>query len=303
MRRRPSSPSNPTSMDFQMTLIRSFCAFLLGLMAASGASAQTFYFSAIPDEDETALVERFSKVAEYLEGELGVDVEYVPVKDYPAVVTAFRNDQVQLAWFGGLTGVQARLLTPGSRAIAQGKEDQNFVTYFIANDATGLTEVDEFPMAAKGMTFTFGAQTSTSGRLMPDYFIRQETEQAPEDFFSEVGFSGDHSQTLRLVASGAYQIGALNFAVYDQAVAEGAPEVETAHVIWRTPPYPDYNWTIRGDVDERFGEGFSDRVQAALVSMSDPDLLAAFPREGFVPAVNEDYAPIEDVARGLDLLE
>ena len=286
-----------------MNLIRTVWAICLGLASVSGASAQTLYFSAIPDEDETALVERFSKVADYLEAELGVDVEYVAVKDYPAAVTAFRNDQVQLAWFGGLTGVQARLLTPGSRPIAQGTEDQAFVTYFIANEATGLTEGDEFPQAAQGMTFTFGAQTSTSGRLMPDYYIREATGQAPGDFFSDIGFSGDHSQTLRLVASGAYQVGALNFAVYDQAVANGAPEVETAHVIWRTPSYPDYNWTIRGDVDERWGEGFADRVQTALIGMTDPELLAAFPREGFGPAANEDYAPIEDVARELDLLE
>lgn len=276
---------------------------ILGLLLATAAPAQTLYFSAIPDEDETALVERFSKVADYLEAELGVEVEYLPVKDYPAAVTAFRNDQVQLAWFGGLTGVQARLLTPGARAIAQGAEDRAFVTYFIAHESTGLTEGEGFPEAARGLTFTFGARTSTSGRLMPEHVLRQETGEAPEDFFAEVGFSGDHSQTLRLVASGAYQMGALNFSVYDHALAEGAPEVETARIVWRTPPYPDYNWTIRGDVDARWGEGFADRVQAALLGMTDPELLAAFPREGFIPASNDDYAPIEEVARALDLIE
>ena len=153
------------------------------------------------------------------------------------------------------------------------------------------------------MSFTFGAKTSTSGRLMPEYHIRQATGEAPEAFFSRVGFSGDHSQTLRLVASGAWQLGALNFAVYDKAVAEGAPEVETARVIWQTPPYPDYNWTIRGDVDARFGEGFADRVQAALIGMDDPDLLVAFPREAFIPAQNADFDPIEATATELGLIE
>ena len=278
-------------------------ALALSLATALGASAQTLYFSAIPDEDETRLVERFSKVADYLEGELGVDVQFVPVKSYAASVTAFRNDQIQLAWFGGLTGVQARLAVPEARAIAQGKEDPIFVSYFIANTETGLEQSDTFPEAAKGMSFTFGAKTSTSGRLMPEYWIRQETGEAPEAFFSKVGFSGDHSQTLRLVASGAWDIGALNFAVYDKAVEEGAPEVETAKVIWQTPPYPDYNWTIRGDVDVRFGEGFADKVQAALIGMDDPDLLAAFPREAFIPAANEDFQPIEETAKELGLIE
>lgn len=275
---------------------------LVALMGAAHAQ-DTLYFSAIPDEDETRLAERFGKVAGYLSEQLGVQVEFVPVKSYPAAVTAFRNDQVQLAWFGGLSGVQARLLVPDARAIAQGAEDREFVTYFIANTDTGLTESADFPQAARGMSFTFGAKTSTSGRLMPEFYIREATGAAPERFFDRVGFSGDHSQTLRLVASGAWQVGALNFAVYDQAVADGAPEVETAKVIWKTPSYPDYNWTIRGDVDARWGEGFADRVQAALVGMTDPELLAAFPRSAFIPATNDDYAPIERVGRELGLLE
>lgn len=283
-------------------LVHSILAVLM--LAAGSAQAQdTLYFSAIPDEDDTRLVERFSAVADYLSSELGVPVAFVPVKSYPAAVTAFRNDQVQLAWFGGLSGVQARMLVPGSRAIAQGSEDMAFVSYIIAHVDTGLTQSPEFPQAAQGMTFTFGAKTSTSGRLMPEHEIRQATGQAPEDFFSRVGFSGDHSQTLRLVASGAWQVGALNYTVYDQAVADNAPEVQTARVIWKTPPYPDYNWTIRGDVDDRWGAGFADRVQAALIGMDDPGLLASFPRKAFVPAGNADYAPIEDVARQLDLLE
>ncbi|MGR3199746.1 MAG: putative selenate ABC transporter substrate-binding protein [Paracoccus sp. (in: a-proteobacteria)] len=284
---------------------RRFASLVAACLTLSGAAAaqDTLYFSAIPDEDETRLAERFDAVAEYLSEELEVPVQFVPVKSYPAAVTAFRNDQVQLAWFGGLSGVQARLLVPGARAIAQGDEDTQFVSYFIANTDTGLTASEDFPEEARGMSFTFGAKTSTSGRLMPEHAIRENTGEAPKDFFARVGFSGDHSQTLRLVASGAWQVGALNFAVYDQAVADGAPEVETAKVIWQTPPYPDYNWTIRGDVDERWGEGFADKVQAALVGMDNPELLAAFPRNAFIPADNQDYVAIEEVGRQLDLLE
>ena len=277
-------------------------AFLLMTAAATPAAADTLYFSAIPDDDESRLVERFRAVADYLSDELGVEVQYVPVKSYAAAVTAFRNDQIQLGWFGGLSGVQARALVPGSTAIAQGAEDAEFVTYFIANDATGLEPSEDFPDIA-GRSFTFGAQGSTSGRLMPEYYIREETGEAPEDVFSDVGFSGDHGQTLRLVASGAYEVGALNYSVYELAESEGAPEVDQTTVIWQTPPYPDYNWTIRGDVDGRFGEGFTAKVQEALLSLTDEDLLATFPRSAFIEADNGLYQPIEDTARALDIID
>ena len=114
-----------------------FLVFALSSGAASAASP-TFIFTAIPDQDETRLVERFSRFAQYLEGRLGTRVKYVPVKTYPAAVTAFTNNDVQLAWFGGFTGFQARRAVPGAEAIAQGAEDVNFKSYFIANVETGL---------------------------------------------------------------------------------------------------------------------------------------------------------------------
>jgi phosphonate transport system substrate-binding protein len=106
------------------------------LSPPASAASPTFVFTAIPDQDETRLVERFSRFAKYLEAKLGVPVKYVPVKTYPAAVTAFINNDVQLAWFGGFTGVQARHAVPGSEAIAQGAEDVNFKSYFIANSET-----------------------------------------------------------------------------------------------------------------------------------------------------------------------
>ncbi|MBT5030900.1 MAG: PhnD/SsuA/transferrin family substrate-binding protein, partial [Proteobacteria bacterium] len=128
-------------------------------------SAADFVFTAIPDQDETNLRARFGKVASYLEEALAVEVTYIPVKSYAAAVTAFQNNEVQLAWFGGLSGVRARLLVPGSEAIAQGIEDQSFVSYFIANTRTELSASDEFPEGIAGLNFTFGSQGSTSGRL------------------------------------------------------------------------------------------------------------------------------------------
>lgn len=270
---------------------------------AQGAAAETFRFTAIPDEDQARLVERFSKVADYLEERLGVEVEYVPVKSYSAAVTAFRNDQVQLAWFGGLSGVQARRLVPGSQALAQGSEDNAFVSYFIAHESTGLSRADELPDDIEGMSLTFGSRTSTSGRLMPEHFFRQRFDDAaPENFFSRVGYSGDHSRTIALVEAGTYDIGAVNYTVWEAAVEDGRVDTDKVNVIWATPSYPDYNWTLRGDADERFGEGFNDQVQAALLEMDDPELLATFPREAFIPADNDLYAPIEEVAEALGLL-
>lgn len=267
------------------------------------AWAQTFTFSAIPDEDETRLKQRFDKVADYLAKQLKVDVTFVPVKSYAATITAFRNNQVQLAWFGGLSGVRARVAVPGSEAIAQGEEDQAFQTYFIAHASTGLKKGNTFPAGIAGKTFTFGSKGSTSGRLMPEYFIREHFNKAPNRVFGRVGFSGNHSRTIALVQSGAYEVGAVNFKVWDNEMKAGKMDPSKVSVIWVTPAYPDYQWTIRGDVDKTWGAGFKDKVRQTLLNLKDPDLLASFPRRAFVPASNADYQPILDIGKKIGLLD
>lgn len=268
-----------------------------------GAMAQGFVFTAIPDQDETRLRERFGKVADYLKQQLGVDVSYVPVKSYAAAVTAFKNDQVQLAWFGGLSGVRARQLVSGSEAIAQGYEDQFFVTYFIANTSTGLSYGLPFPEGMKGKTFTFGSKGSTSGRLMPEFHIRNALKDTPNKVFSKVGFSGDHSRTIALVQSGAFEVGALNYKTWEKEAALGKIDPSKVQVIWQTPTYPDYQWSIRGDVDARYGAGFKNKVRDALLAIKDPKILEAFPRQSFVPATNADYQPIVDTAKEIGLID
>ena len=285
-------------------LLATACAVLLLAACDSREPAQTFTFTAIPDQDESRLEQRFGKVAEHLEEALGVPVKYVPVKSYPAAVTAFRNDEVQMAWFGGLSGVQARRLVPGSQAIAQGQEDTAFKSYFIANSSTGLEPGDSLPDAfAEQPSFTFGSKGSTSGRLMPEYYFRERFGAPPQELIDKVGFSGDHSRTLSLVESGAYATGALNYQVWDQALADGDIDTDKVRVIWETPAYPDYHWTVRGDLDQRFGEGFSQRVTEVLLAIDDPELLEAFPRSAFVPADNDDYQAIEDTAESIGLLD
>ncbi len=272
-------------------------------LVALPAAAKDFVFTAIPDEDESRLRQRFDKVARYLGARLGVRVRYVPVKSYAAAVTAFRNNQVQLAWFGGLSGVRARTLVPGSEALAQGDEDRLFVTYFIAHASTGLKPARKFPRGIKGRTFTFGSKGSTSGRLMPEFHIRKAFGKAPGKVFRRVGFSGDHSRTIALVQSGAYLVGAVNFKVWENENKAGRIDPAKIRVIWKTPPYPDYQWTVRGDVDKVWGRGFKDRVRGALLDMKDPKLLASFPRKGFVAARNSDYEPILRVGREIGLLD
>lgn len=288
-------------------LLAAAAVVLLGSAAAcgrgSGSADSTFTIGAIPDQDPEELQRTYGKVAGYLEKELGVPVEYVPVTDYAAAVTAFRVGELDMVWFGGLTGVQARLQVPGAHAIAQRGIDERFHSVFLANAATGLAPIDSQAglTELRGHTFTFGSQISTSGRLMPQYFLNGAGVDL-EDFEGQPGFSGSHDKTIKLVESGTFDAGAANAQVWRSRVEEGRVDTTRVRVIWRTPPYHDYHWVLRPGLDERFGAGFGDRVREALLALDretprEREILDLFGAERFVATADSNYDRIEAVGR------
>jgi phosphonate transport system substrate-binding protein len=265
------------------------------LAVPARAETQTLLFTAMPDQDEATLMKRFGRLAEYLQGKLGLPVQYVPARSYRGAVKAFIQNDVQFAWLGGYTGLQARQAVPASEAIVQTVQDASFKSYFIANVAAGINPSKDFPLMVRGRTFTFGAPDSTSGRIMPEYFIRQRFGAGPKEVFSRVGFSGDHTATLKLVQSGECDIGAIDFAVYEAKKKAGEVDESKVKVIWESPAFPNNQFSIRGDVDKSFGNGFSLKVKQALLDLDDPEILAFFGGAKFIPADNAQYRPIEEI--------
>jgi phosphonate transport system substrate-binding protein len=286
----------------------------LGSATDSGAiaeqSSEPLAVGAIPDQDAEELQRLYSKLADYLEAELGVPVDYKPVTDYAAAVTAFRVGDLDLVWFGALTGVQARLQVPEAAAIVQRDIDEQFHSVLIANSASGLEEFSDIEDLAqlKGHTLTFGSESSTSGRLMPQYFLEQAGVDIEQDLKGEVGFSGNHDATIKLVEAGTYEVGALNEQVWEERLSQGEIDESKVTLIWRTPPYFNYHWVISPAVDERYGEGFADQVQAALMAL-DPavpeqkEILDLFGAERFIATTNENYAGIEAVGRKIGKIQ
>ena len=260
----------------------------------------------IPDQDATRLARRYDGFAQYLSQELGVPVEYVPSVDYAAVVTAFTQDELQMAFFGGLTGVQARLQNPGARAIAQREEDARFHSKFIARADLPLESLEDVREHAADLTITFGSANSTSGHLMPRHFLIQAGINPDTDFQSEPSFSGSHDLTWQLVEGGSFDVGVLSEEVWDRAVRESRVDTSKVKEFYVTPAYFDYNWTVRAELDQRYGEGFTDQVQQALLDLDleeHGEILELFSTQKFIVAKNEDYQSIEDVGRQVGMIQ
>jgi phosphonate transport system substrate-binding protein len=270
----------------------------LSLCAAFAHAAETLRVSAIPDEAPTELLRKFEPLGSYLEQQLGMKVQFVPVSDYAAVVEAIAADRLDMAWLGGFTFVQTHIKTGTAIPLVQRAEDEQFTSKFITADPDVKSVQD-----LKGKTFAFGSISSTSGSLMPRYFMLKDGIK-PEEFFSRIAYSGAHDATVAWVQAGKAAGGVLNASVWEKLLAAGKIDTSKVKVIATTPPYYDYNWTVRGTLDE----GLREKIKAAFLAL-DPtnpehkkilDLQAA---SRFIPTQVENYAGIEDAARAAGLLQ
>lgn len=272
--------------------------FALSCSALAVQAAETLRVSAIPDEAPTELLRKFKPLGAYLEQQLGMKVQFVPVADYPAVVEALATDRLDLAWLGGFTFVQVRLKTGNAIPLVQREQDAQFTSKFITANPEVKSLAD-----LKGKSFAFGSVSSTSGSLMPRFFMLKDGIK-PETYFSRVAYSGAHDATVAWVQAGKVDGGVLNASVWEKLVAAGKVDTAKVRVLSTTPTYYDYNWTVRGTLDPALAE----KIKAAFLAL-DPanpehkailDLQAA---SRFIETQPENYKGIEEAARAAELLK
>ncbi len=255
--------------------------------------------SAIPDEAPTELQRKFAPLGKYLEAQTGMKVVFTPVTDYATVVESLATRKLDLAWLGGFTFVQAKIRTNGTALpIVQREEDARFTSKFI----TANPQVKELA-DLKGKSFAFGAPSSTSGSLMPRFFL-QQAGLNPEKDFRNVAFSGAHDATVAFVAAGRAEAGVLNASVWDKLVEEKKVDTSKVRVFATTPPYFDYNWTVRGDLDPALVKKLTQAfLQLDPANPEHKAILGLQRASKFIPTDARNYVGIEDAAKSAGLLK
>ena len=256
--------------------------------------------SAIPDENPNELLRIYTPFAEYLQKELRMKVQFTPVVDYAATVEGLAAGKLDLVWYGGFTSVQAVRRTNGTaRRLALREEDAQFKSVFVARPNSGIRSLEDL----KGKTFAFGSVSSTSGSLMPRFFLLQAAIN-PERDMKQVAYSGAHDATALWVESGKVEAGALNFLVWDKLVQTKKVDLAKVNVFYTTPPYVDYVWTARGDLDM----GIQDKIVAAFLKLdyNNPQhrkLLDLHRTKKYIRANDTDWKSVEDAAISAGLLK
>jgi phosphonate transport system substrate-binding protein len=244
----------------------------------------------LPDERPEALRQRYEPLIAFLSRELDQEVRLIVPEDYGQLVTRFGSGDLDLAYFGGATYVAAAE-KHGALPLVIRDIDVEFTSYFLARAERPESAVADFD----GMVFAFGSELSTSGHLMPRFFL-QEQDIAPETFFGKVRYSGAHDTTVAWVRDGLADLGAVNAEIVEAMLRDGRLAPGVLRIVWETPPYANYVWALRPGLRE----AYTNRLRDAFLSLSPIDEAAAeilqrMGAGGFLPAAPDEFARLREV--------
>jgi len=283
----------------KFTAILVTVASTLTIHCGLAQAQQVLRVSAIPDEAPTELQRKFKPLGNYLEKKLNMKVEFTPVTDYAASVEGLINHKLDMVWFGGFTFVQANERSGGKIIpLVQREEDTKFQSVFIttSKDINKLTDL-------KGKNFTFGSESSTSGHLMPRYYLLA-AKINPDTDLKRIAFSGAHDATVAAVAGGKVDAGALNISVWEKLVSSNKVDPAKVRVFYTTPGYFDYNWSVRADMNPAVRQKLTDAFLSLNPSTPEGKEILDLQRASkFIPTKAENYKDIEAAARNAGLLK
>jgi len=251
----------------------------------------------LPDQEPELLQRQHAPLVKYLEKTLGIPSELILPNDYAEMLTLFHEQKVDLVFFGGLTFVTARRFD-GAVSISTRDIDLRFTSTFVTQQGSTEKTINDF----RDKRFSFGSKLSTSGHLMPRHFLNEKSIE-PEEFFSEVLFSGAHDKTLQWILEGNADLGAVNTYILESMIDKGLLKRSDLKVVWVTPPYPDYVWAIRPGLSKAFQQ----RLRQAFFALTPQnpehaEILDNQSAGGFLPVKNKDFDQLEAIADRLNLL-
>ena len=269
----------------------------LGCRGSGGNAPPVLRLAMIPSTDPGKIVRDSQPLVKYLEHKTGTHVELVVPTNYAAVVEAIANDGVDIAYLGGFTFVQASRRS-GVQPLVQRDRDQNFHSVFITQPGSGIHSLADLT----GHSFAFGDVNSTSGHLMPAYYMRGANLDPSK--LTKTLYTGGHDATALAVANGKVDAGAMDELVLANMIKAGKIKEDQVRVFYTTPAFFDYVWAARRGLDAKIGDAFAGAFLGLDASNSDDKvLLDLLNATKYVRAEDSSYDKLRQAAREEGLLQ
>lgn len=251
----------------------------------------------IPDQAASHLIDQYEPLRHYLSLETGYEFSFVTATSYEQMLTMFNNKQVDMVNFGAFTYLKAER-SGNAIPLVMRDRDLEFTSHFLINASVSASNIAQ----TEGLSFAFGSESSTSGHLMPRYFLDTQNI-TPEVFYKRVIYSGSHDQTALLIQEAKVDLGVANSLTVNKMFNEGRLDPEKIKVLWISPPYVDYVWTMQSSISEEIRVS----IMTAFLELSssnaeDQMVLESLDAHYYVPASANDFNNLRKIASHLGYL-
>ena len=282
-----------------LCVIAASAYFIMQPVFVSSVTPAVLRVGILPDSSVDILQQRYATLLDYLSAETGLEYKLVLPENYAALIRLFRDKEVDLAFFGGFTFVKVQAFY-GARPLVMRDIDTRFTSWFLVKGENSALELADL----KDKTFSFGSKLSTSGHLMPRYFMQVEKQIVPEQFFSEIHYSGAHDRTAYLVRDGKVDVGVANAEIIFAMIKDGRLKQGEIRSLWQTPPYPDYVWAVHDNLDEDVMRSLRNAfLKLDKNNKNHSKVLSRLGARFFLPAVAGDFIRLKRIAKSLGLLQ
>ena len=282
-----------------LCVIAASAYFIMQPVFVSSVTPAVLRVGVLPDRNVDILRQRYAPLLDYLSAETGLENKLVLPENYAALIRLFRDKKVDLAFFGGFTFAKVQAFY-GARPLVMRDIDTRFTSWFLVKGENSALELADL----KDKTFSFGSKLSTSGHLMPRYFMQVEKQIVPEQFFSEIHYSGAHDRTAYLVRDGKVDVGVANAEIIFAMIKDGRLKQGEIRSLWQTPPYPDYVWAVHDNLDEDVMRSLRNAfLKLDKNNKNHNKVLSRLGARFFLPAAAGDFMRLKRIAESLGLLQ
>ncbi|MGD9535560.1 MAG: phosphonate ABC transporter substrate-binding protein [Alphaproteobacteria bacterium] len=282
-------------------------AIALGLMAAPAMAEplKEINFGIISTESSQNLRPKWDPFLADLEKQTGIKVNAFFAPDYAGVIEAMRFNKVQVAWFGNKSAMEAVDRAEGEVFVQTVDVEGNpgYWSVLIAHKDSPYNNFDDVLANASEVTFGNGDPNSTSGFLVPSYYLFAQNGVDPKKVFKRV-LNANHESNALAVASKQVDI-ATNNTENLRIIENKAPEhYAQIKEIWRSPLIPSDPIVWRKDLDDETKAKIRGFFLNYGVSGDDvehaKEVLAGLDWAPFRPSDNNQLLPIRQLELAKD---
>jgi len=214
-------------------------ALMLALPGVSMASERTIVFGLIASGNQQTLEESFRPLAQGMSAALGRPVECAVFEDYAGAIWAMGAGKVQLAWFGNKSAIEAVDRSGGevgAMALTESGGD-GYRAHLIVRADSNLNSFEDVLRRAGDLTFGSGDPNSTSGTLVPGYYLFATRNLDPKMIFKRVT-QANHENNFLAVAQGRADVATGNSVDLERYKSRYPDFFKNTRIIWTSPLIP-----------------------------------------------------------------